>query len=62
MGVSARHPIQALEREAHVLLEIEGEGERAESIFIAVGAVMSVVLPIAAIMMVLAFGAACLLG
>ena len=62
MYVSAPHPIQALEREAHVLLEIEREGERPESIFSAIGAVMSIVLPVAAIMMVLSFGAAWLFG
>jgi hypothetical protein len=45
-----------------VLIEIERAGEQPESIFIAVLSVMAVVLPIAAVMMVLAFGAAWLFG
>jgi hypothetical protein len=53
------HPARGLEREAHALLEIERAGERPdESLFLATASVMSIVLPIAAAMMVLAFGAA----
>jgi len=57
-----RHPIQSLEHEAHVLLEIERAGEQPESIFLAILSVIGVVLPICALMMVLAFGAAWLFG
>ena len=57
-----RHPIRSMGREAHVLLEIERTGEEPESIFLAMLSVTAVVLPIAAVMMVLAFGAAWLFG
>lgn len=60
--MNAIHPLATLEREANLLLEIERAGERPESIFIAMATVMSIVLPIAAVMMVLAFGAAWLFG
>lgn len=60
--MSAIHPIETLEREANLLLEIERAGERPESLFIAMAAVMTIVLPIAAIMMVLAFLAGWLFG
>jgi hypothetical protein len=53
-----RHPLRAVEHEAHALLEIERAGESAESIFIAVLSVAAIVVPIAAVMMVLAIGAA----
>ena len=53
-----RHPIQSLEHEAHVLLEMERTGERPESILVAILSVMGVVIPICAVMMILAFGAA----
>lgn len=62
MGMHAVHPIHALEREVHLLLEVERAGEQAESIFLALAGVMGVVLPIAAVMMVLAFGAAWIFG
>ena len=57
-----RHPIHSLEHEAHVLLEIERAGERPESILLAIVSVIAVVLPICAVMMVLAFGAVWLFG
>jgi hypothetical protein len=61
-GGAFRHPIRALEGEAHHLLEIERAGDRGETPFLAVAVVMSVVLPIGALMMALAFGAAWLFG
>ena len=57
-----RHPLRGVEHEAHILLEIERAGERPESIFIAIASLVAVVLPICAVMMVLAFGAAWLFG
>lgn len=57
-----RHPIHSLGHEAHVLIEIERAGERPESILLAIASVIGVVIPIGALMMVLAFGAAWIFG
>lgn len=57
-----RHPIRSAAHEAHVLAEIEKAGDRPETPLLAVVGVMSVVLPIGALMMVLAFTAAWLFG
>jgi hypothetical protein len=51
-----------LENEAHVLIEVERAGESGETPFLAVLEVMCVVVPIGAVMMLLAFGAAWLFG
>lgn len=53
---------QKLEDEAHELSEIERAGEKEEAPLISIGMVMTVLLPIAATMMLLAFGAAWLFG
>ena len=58
MGVSFRRQIRKLEGEAHELVEIERAGDREEAPLISIGMVMTVVLPIAVTMMLLAFGAA----
>jgi hypothetical protein len=57
-----RHPVKALHAEAHVLLEIERAGDEAEALAIAIAMVVCVVVPIGAVMMLLAFGAAWLFG
>ncbi len=57
-----RHPLCSVLDEAHVLAEIERAGESGETPFIALLGVASVVLPLGAVMMVLAFGAAWLFG
>jgi hypothetical protein len=56
------HPVRSVLDEAHVLAEIERDGESGETPFIAMLGVASVVLPLGALMMVLAFGAAWLFG
>jgi hypothetical protein len=57
-----RHPIRSAVREAHVLAEVEKAGDSPETPLLAIVGVMSVVLPIGAVMMVLAFTAAWLFG
>jgi hypothetical protein len=57
-----RHPIRALEAETHALLEIQRAGDEAEALAIAIAMVVCVVVPIGALMMLLAFGAAWLFG
>lgn len=59
---SLRHPVRALEDEAHFLLEIEQRGDEPATPFIAIAMVASVILPILAVMMLLAFGAGWLFG
>ncbi|HEX4518865.1 MAG TPA: hypothetical protein VH063_04705 [Gaiellaceae bacterium] len=57
-----RHPVRSVLHEAHVLAEIEKAGDSPETPLLAIVGVMSVVLPIGAVMMVLAFTAAWLFG
>jgi hypothetical protein len=56
------HPVEAVRREAHDLLEVERAGERADTPLISIAMVACVILPLAAIMMVLAIGAGWLFG
>ncbi|HWE81073.1 MAG TPA: hypothetical protein VG265_05460 [Gaiellaceae bacterium] len=58
MGAFAHHPLRTVRHEAHVLREIEEAGERADTPLIAIGLVAAFVLPIGALMMLLAFGIA----
>ncbi len=60
--IELRHPVRSAIDEAHVLAEIERAGESGETPFIAMLGVASIVLPLGAVMMVLAFGAAWLFG
>jgi hypothetical protein len=48
--------------EAHHLLDVEREGQSAEAILVSLGRVLCLILPILALIMVLAFGAAWLFG
>jgi hypothetical protein len=57
-----RHPIHALDDQAHVLAEIERRGESGETVLVSIVRVMCVIVPVGAVMMVLAFGAAWLFG
>jgi hypothetical protein len=56
------HPLRTLRNETHLLLEVERAGESGETPFLAIAVVASVVLPIGAVMMLLAFAAAWLFG
>jgi hypothetical protein len=56
------HPVRSALDEAHVLSEIERAGESGETPFIAMLGVASLVAPLGALMIVLAFGAAWLFG
>jgi hypothetical protein len=56
MSTFIHHPLRSVRHEAHVLREIEEAGERPETPFIAIGLVAMFVLPIGAVMMLLAFG------
>ena len=57
-----RHPLRKLEDEAHALIEAERVGESGETPLIAIAMILTVLVPIAATMMLLAFGAAWLFG
>ena len=57
-----RHPVRGVEDEAHHLREIEREGESGETPFIAILGVLLFLLPIAAVMMGLAFLAYYVIG
>jgi hypothetical protein len=52
------HPIQALEREAKHLHQVERQGESGETPLIAVLGLASFLLPLAGVLMLLAFGVA----
>jgi CHASE3 domain sensor protein len=57
-----RHPLHALGDETRVLLEIERAGDQPESLLVAMAMVATVLLPILATILVLAFGAAWIFG
>jgi hypothetical protein len=57
-----RHPVREIEAEAEHLLEIEREGERAETPLIAILGVILFLLPIVALILGLAFAAYFLAG
>jgi hypothetical protein len=57
-----RHPIQRIEAEAHHLREVEQSGESGETPAIAIAGLLLFLLPLAALFMILAFGAAWLFG
>ncbi len=57
-----RHPVRSVLDEAHVLAEIERDGDSGETPFLALLGVASFVLPIGAAMMALAFAAAWIFG
>jgi hypothetical protein len=59
---SLRHPLHTLGEETHTLLEIERAGDEAGAPLIAIAMVACLIVPILALMMVLAFGAAALFG
>lgn len=52
------HPVRALKREARHLHELEREGDSAETPLIALVGLASLLLPLAGLMMLLAFGIA----
>ncbi len=56
------HPIKKLEDEAHTLIEAEHAGETSATPLISIGMILTVLVPIAATMMILAIGAAWLFG
>jgi hypothetical protein len=62
MSSFLHHPIRALEHEAEHLRDVERLGESGGTPFIVLLAVASFVLPILALVMLLAFGAAWLFG
>ena len=57
-----RHPLGTVETEAHHLHEVEQTGESPETPLVAVIGLLFFLLPIALVMMLLAFGAARLFG
>jgi hypothetical protein len=57
-GSFARHPIHATAEEAADLLQVAAEGRSPATPAILIGAVLTFVVPLAAIIMVLAFGIA----
>lgn len=54
----ARHPIRATEEEAAHLRQIADEGESPKTPAILVGVVLALIIPAAAVLMLLAFGVA----
>jgi|HubBroStandDraft_1064217.scaffolds.fasta_scaffold2535693_1 hypothetical protein len=58
MSTFIHHPIRVVEDEFQHLREVESEGESAETPLIALAAVATVVLPLALLMVALAFGIA----
>ena len=57
-----RHPIRGIESETHHLHEIEQKGDSGETPFIAILGLVLFLLPLALVIMALAFGAAWLFG
>ena len=57
-----RHPMRSVEAEARHLHEVEQAGESAETPLVAILGLLLFLLPLAALLMVLAFGAAWLFG
>jgi hypothetical protein len=58
MSTFIQHPVRVVESEVHHLREVERDGQSAETPLIALAAVAAALLPLAALMMVLAFGIA----
>ncbi|HEY4348701.1 MAG TPA: hypothetical protein VGM80_14030 [Gaiellaceae bacterium] len=62
MSTFTHHPLKTIHNEAHLLREMEQAGNNAATPLIAIGMILQVVVPLGAVMMLLAFGAAWLFG